>query len=303
MRISDDEIRGRIDKLWEMASPCRLCPRACGARRKEGEIGFCGAGWKYKLASWAVHRGEEPPISGVRGSGTIFSSHCTMKCLYCQNFPFSQLGNGKEVEVSELADFYIELMNKGVHNLNFVTPTHYSPHLFEAWYLARQKISELPIVYNTSGYERTEILAILDGMVDIYLPDIRYSNNLISKALSQTSDYVEVNRAAIKEMARQVGPLTVDENEIGIKGLIVRHLVLPNDSSGTRESLSWLSREIGTWMHISLMCQYFPTYKATELEGLKRPISNEEYSKALEILEECGFENAWAQDPEETGGA
>ena len=226
-----------------------------------------------------------------------------MKCLFCQNFPFSQLGNGKTISVPELAEYYLHLAERGVHNVNFVTPTHFLPHLFEALLIAREKGLTLPIVYNTSGYERAEVLQVLEGMVDIYLPDIRYADNRVAVQLSSVSDYVENDRAAIEEMFRQVGQLQVDDQEIGIQGLIVRHLVLPGGLAGTRPSLTWLKEQLGNKIHLSLMCQYFPAHLAPKTPGMDREITHEEYSEALEILEELGFENAWAQDPEAWGGA
>lgn len=303
MRLSDSELRERIDALWELFDPCRLCPRECRAHRRDGKLGSCGAGAGFRLAAWAVHRGEEPPVSGTRGSGTIFASHCPLHCVFCQNYPFSQLGNGQDLNLDALADTFVKLAGKGVHNLNFVTPTHYVPHLFDAWSRVRSELEGLPIVYNTSGYESLEVLRLLDGMVDLYLPDVRYADNRVARQLSTVGDYVEVDRAAILEMARQVGPVQVDEEGIGRRGLIIRHLVLPGNLAGTRNSLEWIKSALGNEVQLSLMCQYFPAHKAPGLPGLDRRLEPEEYQEALEIVEELGFENVWAQDPFEEGGA
>ncbi|MBF0500730.1 MAG: radical SAM protein [Candidatus Riflebacteria bacterium] len=303
--LPPDLERERITQLWKLFDPCRLCPRMCGAHRYDDGIGVCGAGRRFKVASWAAHRGEEPPISGERGSGTIFASHCPMKCCFCQNYPFSQLGNGREMDIDEVAEIFVSVAQKGVHNLNFVTPTHFTPHLFDALARARPRIGDLPVVYNTSGYENIEVLKLLDGLVDIYLPDLRYADNAVAAQLSKVSDYVERDRAAILEMARQVGADAIEYGSDGIarRGMIIRHLVLPGGLAGTASSLNWLRDTLGTKVALSLMCQYFPAHQATTLPGLDRGITVEEYSEALDIADSLGFENAWAQDPDEIGGA
>ena len=303
MTLSETGIRERIEALWQLFDPCRLCPRECRVHRRDGKKGACGAGPDFRLAAWAVHRGEEPPISGTRGSGTIFASHCPMHCVFCQNYPFSQLGNGEDLDLDGLAEVFEKVAAKGVHNLNFVTPSQYVPHLFDAWARVRSRLEGLPIVYNTSGFESPEVLRRLDGLVDIYLPDIRYADNRVGRQLSTVENYVEVDRAAIIEMARQVGPLQLDENGIARRGLIIRHLVLPGKLAGTRASLEWLKATLGTEVQLSLMCQYFPAFKAPELPGLDRRLDPEEYQEALDLVEELGFENVWAQDPFEEGGA
>jgi len=200
-RLTLDESRRRVQRLWEMFDPCVLCPRRCGARRRSGQIGVCGAGPDIRVAAWHAHRGEEPPLSGTRGSGTIFSSHCPMKCLFCQNFPFSQLGNGKTMSIIELSDLYVLLNERRVHNLNFVTGTHFAPHLFDALLRAREQGVELPVVWNTSGYESVDLLQVLEGLVDVYLPDIRYADNAVAAQLSKVGNYVEVDRAALDNWA------------------------------------------------------------------------------------------------------
>ena len=207
------------------------------------------------------------------------------------------------MSVSDLADLYILLNDKQVHNLNFVTGTHFAPHLFEALGQARGRGIDLPVVWNSSGYETVELLQVLEGMVDIYLPDIRYADNAVALQLSKVRDYVEVDRAALMEMYRQVGPLALDADDIAVSGMIVRHLVLPGGLAGTRPSLTWLRDHIGNDVFVSLMCQYFPAHQAHLLPGLDRRLTDEEYRSAIDILEELGFENAWAQDPYEPGCA
>lgn len=225
-----------------------------------------------------------------------------MKCVFCQNFPFSQLGNGKDLSVADLSKIMLSLEARGAHNINFVNPGHFLPHLFQALLEARVQGLSLPLVYNSSGYERTEVLEIISGMVDIFLPDIRYSDNAIADEFSGVSDYVQVNRKALIEMRRQVGNLQVDPHGIGTRGIIVRHLVLPENLAGSRESLTWLKEELGQ-VHLSIMCQYFPAYKAHDIPPLNRKIFFHEYYEVLEIVENLGFENVWAQDPDKAGGA
>ncbi|MBI3040027.1 4Fe-4S cluster-binding domain-containing protein [bacterium] len=297
MLISLNEARERLDQLKSLFDPCRLCPRGCKAHRIVNQVGVCKAGSQIRIASWASHRGEEPPISGFNGSGTIFVSHCPMKCIYCQNYPFSQLGTGKDLTKPELVRLFEKLISDKVHNLNLVSPTHYIVQLLEAFLELPPELQKTPLVYNTSGYENIDVIRLLDGIIDIYLPDIRYSDDQFSFQFSRAPDYVKANRETICEMARQVGELVVDESGIAKRGLIVRHLVLPNDRAGTKSSLLWLKEKIGTKVQLSLMSQYFPAYKAKNSPELNRKITFEEYQEALDYVEELGFENVWAQDP------
>ncbi len=297
------EARARVDGLRALFDPCRLCPRLCGVRRLAGETGFCRARARLRVASWAVHRGEEPCISGTRGSGTIFASHCTLQCCFCQNFPFSQLGHGQDMEPGELAERMLDLAARGVHNINLVTPTPQAPLLLDAYVEARARGLTLPLVYNTSGYESLEVLRRLEGLVDIYLPDLKYADDAVAGELSAVRDYVAHDRAAIVEMARQVGPLQVDAEGIATRGMIIRHLVVPGGLQGTRASFEWLREALGTEVQISLMCQYFPAWRAPERPGLDRRLTDEEYLEAIATVEELGFTNVLAQDPTEVGGA
>ncbi|HEY9072238.1 MAG TPA: radical SAM protein [Candidatus Ozemobacteraceae bacterium] len=306
-RIAFDAGMARVERLYALMDPCRLCPRACGARRRSGETGFCGAGPVLKLASWNAHHGEEPPISGTRGSGTLFTSHCTLGCLFCQNFPFSQLHNGEEVCSERLVKVLTLLARRGVHNFNLVTPVHFIPQLLEGILRVRETgaVPPIPIVYNTSGYESLEVLELLDGLVDIWLPDIKYADDAVALRLSRCADYVTHDRQALKAMFRMTddGKLVLDENGIATSGMIIRHLVLPERLSGTRASFEWLKSELGTKVHISLMCQYFPAHQAHGKPPLDREITHDEYLEAIETVETLGFENVLAQDPEDHGGA
>ncbi len=299
----DSLVEKRLPEIKKLLSPCVLCPRECKALRLEGKTGFCKTTDQIKIASWACHRGEEPPISGTSGSGTIFSSNCTLGCIFCQNFPFSQLGNGQIMSSEKLALKFDYLCKQGVHNLNFVTPTHVIPLLLEAWLLAEDKTKQLPLVYNTSGYDSLPLLKLLDGIIDVYLPDIKYSNDLTAMDLSKAPNFVESNRAAILEMFRQAGELQLDKKGIAKKGIIIRHLVLPENLSGTRESFEWIRNQLGTTVHISLMSQYFPAHNAFSHKSISRPITEEEYSEVIQTVEDLGFTNVWAQDPTIPGGA
>ena len=294
------ELKRRIERAYAMLSQCRLCPRECGVDRLRGERGFCRAGAEPIVASWNVHPWEEPPISGTRGSGTIFFSGCTGRCLFCQNYPISQLGVGNTVSVQRLAEMMLELQDRGCHNINLVTPTHFVPQILAALELAIEEGLRLPLVYNTSGYERVETLQLLDGVVDIYLPDAKYADDETARRLSGFVRYVEANRAALREMFRQVGDeLVLDGEGIARRGLIVRHLVLPEGLAGTPKVLRWIAENLSPRVHVSLMDQYFPAHKAVGHPVLGRKITAEEYAEALRAFEEAGLTNGWMQEHEE----
>jgi len=292
-----------VRDAYRRLEACDICPHNCGVNRIKEQRGICGAGLKPKIASANVHRGEEPPISGSRGSGTIFLTGCSLKCLFCQNFPISQLGNGEEVGTRELAQRMLKLQRQRVHNINFVTPTHYLPQILAALWLAIPLGFNLPLVWNTSGYERIDALQLLDGIVSMYLPDMKYSDNSAAVQLSSASGYNEINRAAVIEMLRQVGHLHLDESGVAEHGLIVRHLVLPNDRSGTVDTLPWIAENLGRETHIALMSQYFPAHRSTGMEGMNRPVNHDEYDAAVAALEEAGLENGWVQDLDDERGA
>lgn len=297
------ELLRRVREAYRRLAACDLCPHDCGVNRIKGERGLCGAGLKPKIASANVHKGEEPPISGTRGSGTIFLSGCSLKCVFCQNFPISQFGNGEEITTGELAARMLKLQKQRVHNINFVTPTHYLPQILAALLLAIPQGFDLPIVWNTSGYEKVDALQLLDGIVAVYLPDMKYSDDAAAVEISSAPGYCTTNRAAVKEMLRQVGHLQVNEEGIATGGLIIRHLVLPGGRAGSLEILPWIAENLGQETHIALMSQYFPAHKASEVSGMNRPVNHEEYDAALETLEEAGLDNGWVQDLDEERGA
>lgn len=296
------ELLQRVREAYRRLSACDLCPHDCGVNRITGELGVCRAGLKPKIASTNIHRGEEPPISGTKGSGTIFLSGCSLGCVFCQNFPISQLGNGETITTRELAARMLKLQKQRVHNINFVTPSHYLPQILAALWLAIPQGFCLPIVWNTSGYEKVDALQLLDGIVSIYLPDMKYSTDTAAVEMSSAPGYCPINRAAVKEMLRQVGHLTVSEEGIATGGLIIRHLVLPEGRAGSLETLPWIAENLGKETHIALMSQYFPAHRATGMAGLGRPVNHEEYDAAVEALEEAGLENGWVQDLDEERG-
>ena len=281
---------------YSSLSACRLCPRECGANRLEGERGFCGAGRLARVAAASVHHGEEPPISGTRGSGTIFFSHCNMKCLFCQNYPISQYGNGREMEAETLAGEMLRLRDRGVHNVNFVTPTPHAPQMLEAVLLAREKGFYIPVVYNTNGYDAPDTLALLDGVVDIYLPDAKYLSAELADTASGTPDYARHNEAAIAEMVRQVGFLSLGDDGIAARGVLVRHLVLPGRVGETEAVLAHLSERHGPDLPLSLMGQYFPAWRAADADGFDRKVTRKEYDRAIEAAERLGFRNVFIQE-------
>lgn len=291
------ELARRAEAAWAILAHCELCPHRCGANRLAGEQGVCRMGAQPKVSSWNVHRWEEPPISGTRGSGTIFFSGCTGRCLFCQNYPISQLGHGATVSVERLAEMMVELQRKRVHNLNFVTPTHFMPQILAALPHAIRQGLRLPLVYNTSGYETVESLRLLDGVVDVWLPDAKYDDSRIARRLSGFIDYVKNNRAALREIYRQVGSdLLLDEEGIARRGMIIRHLVLPHGLAGTAEVLRWIAQELSPHVHVSLMDQYFPAHRASGDPELGRHVSAQEYEAALEAFDAAGLEQGWRQE-------
>lgn len=284
-----------VNALAEIYESCILCPHECKVNRRMGEKGICRSTAIPKVASYNSHHGEEPPISGTKGSGTIFLSGCTGRCLFCQNYPISQLGTGKQVTDYELATMMLDLQSRGCHNINFVTPTHFLPSIISALYIAAGKGLDIPLVYNTSGYEKAEIIKLIEGIFDIYLPDSKYSDDTIALKISGFRNYVKHNRESLQEMFRQTGNL-VEKHGIAQKGTIVRHLILPGNLSGTDKVLSYLGNELSEDIYISLMDQYFPAFKALEDVCLSRKISLNEYNEAIEIFYNNGLHNGWIQE-------
>jgi putative pyruvate formate lyase activating enzyme len=291
---------GRLEKLAEeamkMLESCCICPRKCKVNRLKNERGFCKTGLKPKVCSSMPHHGEEPPISGARGSGTIFFSHCNMACVYCQNYEFSQLGQGREVGSEELANFMLELQNIKCHNINLVTPTHVLPQILVALNIAVSKGLKIPVVYNTGGYELAQIIKLLDGIVDIYLPDMRYAESEMAEKYSSAPDYPEYNQEALKEMHRQVGVAKMDEHGIIRRGVVIRHLVLPNGIAGTEKIMRFIAQDLSVNTYISLMSQYMPYYKASEFKEISRRLKLNEYAEAKKIMEKYGLHNGWIQE-------
>lgn len=292
---TSNELEERAEKAWRALKQCRLCPHKCGVDRTQGRVGVCKSSHEIEISSFNSHHGEEPPISGQKGSGTIFFTHCTMKCIYCQNYPISQLGQGNLVSIEDLAGMMVKLQKRGCHNINFVTPTHFVPQIIKALVIAVEDGLRIPLVYNTSGYESTETLSLLDGIIDIYLTDMRYANSEMAKQYSAVFDYPRINRQAVLEMQQQVGDLVVDQRGNAIRGLIIRHLVLPGDISGTSEILRFIAKDVSKNVYVSLMAQYFPAYKASGYPPLDRQISDEEYEAAIDVLAREGLDNGWTQ--------
>jgi putative pyruvate formate lyase activating enzyme len=298
------ELSRRAERLRDMVRACSLCPRQCGVDRTTGEKGYCQAGATARVASTNLHHGEEPPISGSRGSGTVFLSHCTMRCLFCQNYPISQLGNGGDATDSELAGYFLSLQERGAHNLNLVTPTHYLHAIVAALAEAVERGFSLPIVYNTSGYERVATLRLLEGIVDVYMPDIKYIDTELAAEYSNAEDYPAFNMAALIEMHRQVGELAVDAEGIATRGMLVRHLVLPGSEERSIEVLRRLSERVAPECYVSLMSQYFPAHLGPEHPPLDRRVDPVAYGKVTDWIETTRL-RGWVQpapEPAPEGG-
>lgn len=283
-----------LEGLLKSLEACDLCPRNCGVNRLKGEEGFCLSGADPVVFSASAHHGEEPPLSGKKGSGTIFFSRCNMRCVYCQNYTFSQASSGRCVSRGELEDIMLGLQEEGCHNINLVSPTHFTPKILEALKGAYEKGLEVPIVYNTGGYDSFSVIRSLEGIVDVYLPDMRYSRDAEAVKYSQAPGYVENNRRIVKEMERQVGKLKVTSS-VATSGLIVRLLVLPGGISGTEETLRFIKKNLGSSVYLSVMSQYYPTYEASSFKELSRGITRREYDSVVEKLDELGFDAGWVQ--------
>ena len=297
--LKTGELHERADALMALLRNCTLCPRDCHVDRTAGRLGYCRSGYLPIISSYCAHYGEEPVLSGRKGSGTIFFGNCNLRCVFCQNHQISQPeGSLKEKEAGfeRLAEMMLELQAQGCHNINFVSPSHFAAQIVKAVDIAASKGLRIPLVYNTNGYDSLGTLRLLEGIIDIYLPDIKYSDNNAALEYSKVADYVEHSRGAIVEMKRQAGDLVIDSEGIAQRGLIIRHLVLPNDLAGSRESLRFISEKVGKETYISVMSQYFPTHKSAEYPLISRPISFREYEKALEWLHSFGLENGWTQE-------
>ena len=274
---------------------CEICPHNCKVNREQGQIGRCRSNDKIKIALVSTHEYEEPCISGKNGSGTVFFSNCNLNCMYCQNYEISQLGKGREITIEELADIFLKQQAKGVNNINLVTPTMYAYHIIEAIKIARKNGLNLPIIYNTNGYERVETIKALDGYIDVYLPDLKYYSDTLSKKYSNVDKYFEVATKAIKEMYRQVGQATFNEKGIIQKGVIIRHLILPNHLQNTKHILKWIKENLGD-IYVSIMAQYFPTYKAKGDSLIGRKLTKKEYKEIENFLYTLELQNGYIQE-------
>lgn len=289
LNLSRGELKERGERAYEILMECTLCPRECRVNRLEGEKGVCMTGKMPFVSSYNPHFGEERPLVGRYGSGTIFMTHCSLLCLFCQNYTISHLGEGGEISLEEFADIMLYLQRLGCHNINFVTPTHQVPQILMALETAIEKGLRIPLVYNCGGYESISTLKILDGIFDIYMPDFKYSDTDVALRFSKAKDYPDVAKASIKEMHRQVGDLTLDGRGIALRGLLVRHLVLPEGLAGAKEIVKFLAEEISKDTYLNVMDQYRPCYKAFANPPLDRRITGKEFSEAVKLAIEAGI--------------
>ncbi len=275
---------------------CTICPHKCNINRSIGNKGRCKCDDKIKIALASIHEYEEPCLSEINGSGTIFFTNCNLNCIYCQNYEISQQEKGREVSIEELAQIMLKQQEKGVNNINLVTPTMYAYQIIEAIKIARKQGLKIPIVYNTNGYENVETIKALNGYIDIYLPDLKYYSNELAKKYSKVDNYFEIATKAIKEMYNQVDKAQFDENGIMQKGVIIRHLVLPNHIQNTKHILKWIKENMSEDIYVSIMAQYFPTYQAKEDKLLNRKLTKKEYKEIENYLYTLGLENGYIQE-------
>jgi len=289
LKISKKELEKRTNKAWQLLSPCRVCPRNCKVdRAKNKKTGFCRVGKRSLVSSYHAHFGEERPLVGTGGSGTIFFASCNLACVYCQNWEISQLRQGREVESKELADMMISLQTLGCHNINFVSPTINVPQILKALPLAIKQGLDVPLVYNTGGYDGVPTLKLLDGIFDIYMPDIKYSDSKIAKKYSLVPNYWQVNQKAVREMHRQVGNLVIDKKGVAQKGLLIRHLVLPEGLAGTKKVMKFIA-SLSKDSYVNIMAQYYPAHKAYRFPPLSRRITPEEFQEAVDLAKKAGL--------------
>jgi len=288
--LRSGELKKRVEEAYKRLETCDICPRECGGNRRESAKGaVCRTGERAVVSSFNSHFGEEAPLVGRGGSGTIFFSWCNLKCQYCQNYEISQLGHGREVEPEDLAEMMLRLQAMGCHNINFVSPTHVVPQILAGVVIAAEAGLRLPLVYNTGGYDSLKTLALLDGVFDIYMPDMKYADAEIARRYSKIEDYPRHNQVAVKEMYRQVGDLLTNDRGVALQGLLIRHLVLPNGLAGTAKIARFLAEEISKDTYINVMDQYRPRYKAHELLDVDRHPTAQEYEEAVRLVEEAGL--------------
>lgn len=289
LQLSFYELKKRAKKAWGLLNPCRVCPRKCGVDRIKGKrLGFCQMGKKPKVFSAHPHSGEEKPLVGAGGSGTIFFSSCNLACVYCQNWEISQLRLGKEIEFEKLAEMMINLQNLGCHNINLVTPTIWVPQILKSLITAREKGLNIPLVYNSGGYDALSTLKLLEGIVDIYMPDIKYGDSRIALKYSLAPNYWQVVTKAVAEMHKQVGDLVIDKNGLAVKGLLIRHLVLPHGIAGTKKVMRFIA-SLSKNSYVNLMDQYYPENQAFNYPKINRRITREEFNQAIKIAQKAGL--------------
>ena len=288
-KMPPEILEKRAQEALARLASCQICPRRCQVDRLEDERGYCRTGRWARVASYAPHYGEEPPLVGSSGSGTIFFSGCNLSCVFCQNWDISQEDQGREAEAEELARMMLALEDGGCHNINLVTPTHVVPQILEALVLAREEGLSVPLVYNSGGYDSAEALRLLDGIIDIYMPDAKYGSDGPAQKYSAAPGYTAVMKAALKEMHRQVGDLEMDDEGIALQGLLVRHLVLPAGAAGTEVVVRFISREISVHTYLNVMAQYHPEYQACQYPELSRAITAREYAQALGLAQRAGL--------------
>ena len=291
------ELRERVAQAYERLSNCDICAWECGINRRAGEFGICKSGELARVSSYGPHMGEEDPLRGWQGSGTIFFSRCNLRCQYCQNHDISQNDSGELVEPERLAAMMLELQNHGCHNINFVSPSHVVPQILAGLYIAAEAGLRLPLVYNTGGYDSLATLQLLDGVIDIYMPDMKYSDTKNARRYSKIPHYPQVNRTALGEMQRQVGDLQINTQGVAERGLLVRHLVLPNELAGTKEIVRFLAQEISPNTYLNLMDQYRPAYYARKFPELMRSITSQEYQSALQMAHDAGLRRLDKRQP------
>jgi putative pyruvate formate lyase activating enzyme len=295
------ELRKRSELALEILQSCRSCPHNCKIDRSNDEVGFCHSGFLPVVSSYTAHYGEEPVLSGTRGAGNIFFGNCNLRCVYCQNFEISQnwkVENQNDVSHERLAEIMIELQKRNCHNIGLVSPSHFSAAILKSIYLAVEKGLSLPIIYNTNGYDSVEMLKLYEGVIDIYLPDLKYGNNDNAKTYSKIDNYFDRAKEAIKEMFRQVGDKLIYDDDVVVRGLIIRHLVLPNGLAETEKVFQFIADELSPNVYISLMSQYYPSNKANNDILISRPLRASEYEKAIALMEKYGLHNGWIQEQE-----
>lgn len=285
----DGKLEGKVQEAADRMSNCDLCPRKCGVDRLSGETGFCSTGKQAKVSSFQAHFGEETPLVGKNGSGTIFFTHCNLLCTFCQNFDISHQGVGQEVTGQQMAEMMLSLQRSGCHNINFVTPSHVVPQILQALLIAAEKGLNVPLVYNSSAYDDVTTLRILDGVIDIYMPDFKFWSSEIADRTCQAPDYPEIARDALTEMHRQVGDLTMDENGIAVSGLLVRHLVMPEGMADTKDVMTFIAGKISAHTYVNIMPQYRPCGKAYKIKPLNRSITTSEYESAINEAKKAGI--------------